>query len=141
MKQILFIVIALAVNLCSMAQSITFNIRNIRNDKGHLQVAIFENEAQFKIEKPVQKLYFDKSGISNTNKNITIDLKPGNYAISVLDDEDDSKDMTYRLGIYPREGVGFSNYKLEGMSKPKFSDFDFTVSQGNKQILVEMKYF
>ena len=140
MKQFLLIIIA-AVNLNCMAQSITLNIKNIRNDKGHLQVAVFENEAQFKDEKPVRKIYFDKSEIANGNKKITIDFKPGTYAITVLDDEDDSKDMTYRLGIYPREGVGFTNFKMEGMSKPKFSDFDFTINEGNKQLIVEMKYF
>ncbi len=49
--------------------------------------------------------------------------------------------MTYRLRIYPLEGVGFSNYKLKGMTKPKLDDFSFTIPLRNQQVIVEMKYF
>ena len=141
MKRLLQILFIATISISSFAQSATLNLKGIRNQKGHIQVSVFENAKQFEDEEPAKILYFDKKDVVKGNKSININLNPGNYGITILDDEDDSKDMTYRLGIYPREGVGFSNYKLSGMTKPKFTDFDFTVQNGNLQILVDMKYF
>lgn len=140
-KYLFIPIIFLTASLCSIAQTVTLDIKNIRSQKGQLQISVFENQSQFDDEKPFKSIYFDKSGISSGNKRVVINLPPGTYGLSILDDEDNSKDMTYRLGIYPREGVGFTGYKLSGMSKPKFSDFDFTINQGDKVLVVDMKYF
>ncbi len=137
----LFILLLIFIFCNCNAQSLTFSIRGIENSKGHLQVSLFENQKQFSDETPAQMLYFDKKDIINGIKNITINLKPGTYGMTVLDDEDDSKEMTFRLRVYPLEGVGFSNYKLKGMTKPKFTDFSFTIPQGHQKIIVDMKYF
>ena len=141
MKQLAILFIAIVSSWSSFAQSVTLEIKNIRNLKGQLQVSVFENQDQFSDEKPAKTISFDKKDINNGTKHVTLELEPGIYGISVLDDEDNSNDMTYRLGVYPREGVGFTGYKLSGMSKPKFADFDFTVPQGSKSLLVDMKYF
>lgn len=116
-------------------------VTNIRNQDGHLQVAIFKTPQQFDDEEPEDVLYFDKADIANGSKDLDLKLGDGTYAITVVDDEDDSQDMTYRFGIYPKEGVGFSNYQLKGMEKPDFEDFDFVVSGKNRQIAVVIKYF
>lgn len=123
------------------AQTLTIDVSGIRSSTGQLQIAIFETAEQFNDEKPAKTLYIDKSGLANGKKSIQVNLKPGTYAITVLDDEDKSKDMTYTWGIYPKEGVGFSNYKLQGLSKPDFSDFDFKITEDSKHVKVEIDYF
>ena len=141
MKYLAILFITITCGWSSFAQSVTLEIKNIRNLKGQLQVSVFENQQQFDDEKPAKIIYFDKKGISDGKKLVKLDLKPGTYGITLLDDEDKSKDMTYRMGIYPREGVGFTGYKLSGMKKPKFSDFDFTATGDSKKLLVDIKYF
>ncbi len=138
---IFLMVFALVLGINAEAQSLTIKVTGIRNTKGWLQVAIFENEQQFRDETPWKKLYFEKTDISEGCKNIKIDLKPGTYAITVLDDEDRSKDMTFKYYVYPVEGVGFSNYQLHGMTKPAFKDFDFAMGQTNEVVNVKIKYF
>ena len=140
-RNIFFLLLIILTGINARSQSVTININGIRNYDGQLQIAVFENQQQFHDEEPVEKLNFAKSDISNGRKSIKINLKSGTYAITVLDDGDKSDDMTYRLGLYPKEGVGFSNYTLKGLKKPDFSDFDFAIDQNNKQVNVDIKYF
>lgn len=137
----LMVFVAVLVSINNTAQTLTIDVSGVRSTTGQLQVAIFETSRQFDDEKPAKTLYIDKSGLSNGKKSIQVKLKPGTYAITVLDDEDKSKDMTYTWGIYPKEGVGFSNYKLQGLSKPDFSDFDFKITEDSRHIKVEIDYF
>ncbi|MBR9861371.1 DUF2141 domain-containing protein [bacterium] len=142
LRPIFFIVLcSYTLFTSSESNKVTLNISGIETEDGHLQVAVFENQSQFDDEKAVKVVYFNKNGMVNGTKTVLISLKPGTYAVTVLDDEDDSKDMTYRLGVYPLEGVGFSEYVLQGMSRPDFTDFDFTVKQTGAVVQVKMQYF
>lgn len=126
-------------------QTDTFNlnveITNIRNSKGVLLISVFNNQKQFDDEVPDKNFIVEKNNIKNGNKTVKIKLPSGTYGITVLDDEDKSGDVTYKFKIYPIEGVGFSNYVLSGLSKPDFEDFDFSISNSDKVVLVKMKYF
>lgn len=124
------------------AQKLSIKIENIRNNNGQIQIAVFENEEQFKSESPVSKQYFKKRVNRDGSQVIEIDLDPGTYGITVLDDEDMSTEMTFKLGIYPKEGVGFSDYYLQGMTKPKFDQFSFDVKDNSaNSVNVKIKYF
>ncbi|SFT79011.1 Uncharacterized conserved protein, DUF2141 family [Lishizhenia tianjinensis] len=128
-------------NSTSTETSVVLKVRNIRNLKGQLQVAVFKNEEQFEGEQPEKTLYFNKTNVKEGKINLAFNLAQGTYAVTVLDDEDKSKDMTFRFGVYPLEGVGFSGYKLEGMSKPDFNEFDFQVDDEKKYVDVAIHYF
>lgn len=124
------------------AQTLVVNISNIRNNEGQFQVALFENNDQMKNEQPKAKYYFEKKGIRNGKLTLRIPLTPGTYGITVLDDEDKSEKMTFQMGLYPKEGVGFSNYQLKGMSKPKFEEFSFLIEDKKEtSVDVIIKYF
>lgn len=129
------------MSLLAHSQKLSVQISGIRNNQGTLQLSIFKNAKQFDDEKPEKMLRFDKNGIVNGKKTIVIDLPPGTYGITILDDEDNSDTMTYKLLVYPKEGVGFSNFELKGLQKPDFTDFDFTVSPNNSSVNVVIKYF
>lgn len=122
-------------------QYLSIQITGIRNTKGVLQLAIFENQEQFEKESPASKYLYEKSSILGDSANINISLDPGIYGIAVLDDEDRSGNMSYKLRIYPKEGVGFSNHRLKGLNKPKFSDFYFMIKDGNNYVIIDMRYF
>jgi uncharacterized protein (DUF2141 family) len=120
--------------------TINLHIHNIRNNAGVLQIAVFENEKEFKTESPSHKFIVKKSKLKNENLNIQIQLKAGIYGICILDDEDESGHMTYKIGFYPIEGVGFANYHLKRIKKPKFSDFCIEVIE-DIDVSIEMRYF
>ncbi len=128
------------VSVLSFSQKVTLNLTDIRSDKGQIEISVYENAQQFKDEKPLKYLYFDKKGLKDGKMTIQIQLKTGNYGLTFLDDEDSSKGMTFKMGFYPKEGVGFSNFKFKGVSKPKFDDFKFELN-GDKTIDVPFRYF
>lgn len=141
MKTISIILLTILAQALS-AQSLVVNISNIRNSEGQMQIAIFENNDQFKHEEPISKQYFKKDRVRDGKMTIRIELEPGTYGISVLDDEDSNTKMTFKAVVYPQEGVGFSNYVLKGMSKPKFEEFDFEIEeQKPTPVEVVIKYF
>lgn len=132
-----------AIGFCSLVsfgQKVTLNLSEVRSSKGQIQVSIYENAQQFKDEKPLKYVYFDKKSMKDGKMTITLSLKPGTYGLSFLDDEDLSNNMTFKMGFYPKEGVGFSNFTFKGLSKPKFSDFSFDLKE-DRTIEVPFRYF
>ena len=69
----------------------------------------------------------------------SVELPSGTYGIAVLDDENSNDKMDYAL-MMPKEGFGFSNFYLTGLSKPKFEQFKFGVSDASFSVVIKMKY-
>lgn len=123
------------------AQTIDVVIKNIRNTKGQLCLAIFADEAGFKSEKTCWNMKCLKKDIVKGEFHIQISFRCGEWGFSVLDDENKSGKMDYNLIGMPREGFGFSDYYLTGLHRPLFKDFSFKIAQNEtKTIIVRMKY-
>ncbi|MDR1585185.1 MAG: DUF2141 domain-containing protein [Prevotellaceae bacterium] len=140
MKQLLFFSFFIcALNL--YGQVLDICISNVRNFQGQLCVAIFADKKGYEAQKPVQLTNYDKSRVENGEFRVRISLKPGIYALSVLDDENENKEMDYTLLGMPREGFGFSGYTFNGFKKPRFDDFSFRIKEDElKKIQVVMRY-
>ncbi|MFO8148369.1 MAG: DUF2141 domain-containing protein [Bacteroidota bacterium] len=110
--------------------SLTINVENLRNSKGVVQYALYNREGSIPDEK--YERYFRKgiAEISKERSTLTFnDLPAGNYAISILHDENKNGkiDKKFLLPI-PSEGVGISNYQSIGFSnRPNFSKASFPV--------------
>jgi uncharacterized protein (DUF2141 family) len=139
--KLLLLLFTVFLGMSGTAQNLTIDISGIKNNTGTLRIGIFQNQDQFDKEEAFKKITISKKDIASGNKTITTSLTSGTYAVTVLDDEDNSGNMTYRLRVYPTEGVGFSNFKLKGLSKPKFSDFDFNMDDSGTSVKVVMTYF
>ena len=68
------------------------------------------------------------------------DVKPGEYALLVLHDENGNARLDKMLGI-PREGVGFSRNPKLRMGPPAFEKVRFGVEHEGVEQTVRMKYF
>jgi len=124
------------------AQILDVHIQNIRNTKGQLCIAVFTDEAGFKDEKTYWETKCHKTLIINGCFELKIELKPGKYGVSVLDDKNWNGKMEYNLFGIPREGFGFSNYYQRGICRPIFEDFSFILEKNEtKSINIKMKYF
>jgi len=137
----LFVIVLSFLCFFTEAQTIDIVIKNIRNTKGQLCLAIFADEAGFKTETTCWNMNCLKKDIVKGEFHIQIPFRRGVWAFSVLDDENKSGKMEYNLIGMPREGFGFSNYFLTGLHKPLFKDFSFKIEQNEtKAITVRMKY-
>jgi uncharacterized protein (DUF2141 family) len=67
-------------------------------------------------------------------------LVPGDYAVSVVHDENDNgKIDTTSIGI-PKEGMGVSNKARGFMGPPKFKDAKLPIPAGETAITIPIKY-
>jgi len=135
-------VFVLLVFTCSInAQTLTVEITNIKSKKGKIAVAVFKNNDDFIKEKPYFDNSYSKADLKCGTMKIKLKLKPGVYGITILDDENNNGKPEYNFIGLPKEGYGFSNFFLRGISRPQFNDFDFVVGKNDKTVYVKMKYF
>lgn len=68
-------------------------------------------------------------------------VKPGDYAIALLHDENDNGKADRAMGMMPKEGYGFSRDAPVKMAPPKFMDAVMKVGEGSNRVAIKMRYF
>jgi len=68
-------------------------------------------------------------------------VKPGDYAIALLHDENDNGKADRAMGMMPKEGYGFSRDAPVKMAPPKFKDAVFKIGEGSQRVAIRMRYF
>ena len=68
-------------------------------------------------------------------------VKPGDYAVALLHDENDNGKADRAMGMMPKEGYGFSRDAPVKMAPPKFKDAVMTLGEGVSRIAIRMRYF
>jgi len=68
-------------------------------------------------------------------------VKPGDYAIALLHDENNNGKADRALGMMPKEGYGFSRDAPVRMAPPKFKDAVFKIEEGLSRVSIRMRYF
>lgn len=84
-------------------------------------------------------MHIPKNELSEGKLTTSVQLPNGTFGIAVLDDENSNEKMDYTV-MMPKEGFGFSNFYLTGLSRPKFDKFKFAVSDNSFAVVVKMKY-
>lgn len=113
--------------MAAIAQNVSLTVTGMRSKKGDLCVSVFKDNQSFKDNKPSTRLKFAKSAAQGGNMRINLTLPPGTYGIAMLDDENGNGKMDNNMVGMPKEGFGFSNFYLSGLSRPSFDDFRFEV--------------
>jgi len=113
------------------AQDLTVRIENADIGKGHLMIAVFNNENDF------PNRTFREQRIAVTDRTMVIkfpNLPTGQYAVSVYQDSNDNEKLDTLLFGIPKEKYGFSNdIRLPNYEKCLF-DFN-----GNMTISIQIK--
>jgi len=116
--------------------SLTITVKDLRNSKGVVQFSIYNKEGSIPDEK--YKKYYKKDSVAINDQTATItfnDLPKGRYAINILHDENKNGKVDKKF-IFPKEGIGFSNYESIGMSnRPKFSKASFEVNTNSAKVI------
>lgn len=68
-------------------------------------------------------------------------VKPGQYAIALLHDENENGKADRAMGMMPKEGYGFSRDAPVKMAPPKFADAVFPINEGTSRMTIRMRYF
>jgi len=119
--------------------TLKINFSNIRNNKGYIYIFIYQYDNQYPYN-PYKHYKVDKSKVKNgilIAQISNLEFK-NNYAISIIDDENNNKDLDRWLGI-PNEGYGFSNNVKPFLSLPNFNDLCFDFNQ-SKKTKIKLQY-
>ncbi|MDX1906508.1 MAG: DUF2141 domain-containing protein [Bacteroidia bacterium] len=130
-----------APSMPGTSQRIELHVSHIRSSKGNIRVGVFLNNESFKQENPAQRIEIPKTNLVNGSIHASLDLPPGVYGLSLLDDENGNGKMDFNMVGWPLEGFGFSNYYHTGFTKPNFTQFQFKLApDGPKQVEVSIRY-
>ena len=132
---------ALSAATCSAhaadGADLTVTLSDVRNDRGHLFVAVENTEAgwNFKAESVTQtKLPAAKGDITH----VFADLPPGKYAVMVIHDENENGKLDSNFLGIPSEGYGFSQ-NPRVMRRATFQEALFELPAGGATVQIELR--
>jgi uncharacterized protein (DUF2141 family) len=140
MKTILLSAALSLTALCTYAQNLEIVFKDIKTTKGNIPLAVFTSDENFKANKALKLVRYPKKQIVNGSMTVYLELAPGTYGLSVMDDENADGKFDKNIFGIPREGFGFSNYYHNKMSHPHFENFKIKVTGQKQKVEIRMRY-
>ncbi len=139
-KIIASLLCVISVIAYSQNKEITINISGLKSDKGKCILYLYNNEKGFPTEAD-KALNTSKSKIVNSKSTIVLKvIADGEYAISVIHDENDNGILDKNFMGMPKEGVGVSNNAKGFFGPPEYDDSKFRLNKKSLTTNITMKY-
>lgn len=133
----LLMTLVLLISISSMAADLKVTIDNIRNEKGVIRVSVFADNGAFYKDNDhaVANLTLP---VSQAHSFVVPRLNPGKYALAVIHDENENKQLDTGLFGIPKEGYCFSN--SNSIMPPSFKKASFDVTAPETSVSLKMRY-
>lgn len=143
MKTTIHHLVITAISLLCLSQAhaqakLEVTVKNIKESKGTIRVGLFTTEKDFLKNAALGKV------VKATAKEITVifeNLKPGDYAVSVIHDENENGELDSNIMGIPKEGFAFGNNAMGMFGPPTFEKAKITLNKTNDRQVVDLKYF
>jgi uncharacterized protein (DUF2141 family) len=116
---------------------IEVTVKNIQAQKGSIRVGLFTSEDNF-LKKAVDGKIVKVSG--GEAKVVFENLKDGEYAVSVIHDENDNGELDKNGVGIPKEGFAFGNNAMGMFGPPSFDKAKVSVANGTVKQVIELKH-
>lgn len=137
-KYVFFTIVCLLAASRTIAQAkLEVTVKNIKEAKGSIRIALFTNEKDFLKNAAYAKV------VEATGKEVRIvfeDLTPGVYAVSVFHDANGNGTLDKNLMGMPTEGFAFGNNAMGMFGPPSFEKAQVTVGPGASNHVIDLKY-
>ncbi len=146
MNKLLIFVSFILISNCILAQvepagKIEIRITGLRNTQGKINVNLF-NKAEGFPEDPLNSFGWKTVKIVPDTVVIVFENLPyGNYAVSILHDENSNGKMEKNFFGIPKEGFAFSNNYAPKIKSPSFRDALIVLRQPNLKADLKMLYY
>lgn len=146
MKGFLFLLLFALLTELLQAQNqpvgnIEIRITGLRNTKGKMSVNLFNGKDGFP-DDPLKSFGWKTVKIvPDTVVIVFEDLPYGNYAVSILHDENSNGKMEKNFFGIPKEGFAFSNNYAPKIMVPSFSDAMISLKQPKLRSELKMLYY
>jgi uncharacterized protein (DUF2141 family) len=121
--------------------TLTVVVNGIKHQKGELCIGIYSNEKGFPLStKNVVKSACKQITGTSIKQQFT-GMKPGTYAVAVVDDQNGDRKLNRDFFGIPKEGFGISNNPTVSITTgtPTFSKARFSLLK-NTTVNIDMKY-
>lgn len=135
-KIILIGIITAAAATFTYAQNMTVIVKNVKGDAGTVRLAVYNSEDQF-MKKEIAAA--EVKAVNGQTVAIFKNLALGTYAISVMHDANDNKELDSNFIGVPKEGFGFSNDAMGMFGPPDFKKASFEYS-GKQDVVISLRY-
>lgn len=124
----------------ALNSTLEIDVAGLRSTKGIILICLTANPASFPDceggkDSKLLRVFANKTGPIEVKG-----LAPGNYAVSLVHDENANGRLDKAI-LIPREGFGFSRNPKITFGPPKFSAVEVAVGQGDVKVPVKMKYY
>jgi uncharacterized protein (DUF2141 family) len=134
----IFFLIAIVIPNKGFAVDLEVTVKALRNDKGQLRMAIFNDPGEFPRGNEIRSLDIQaKSG------DVTVlfkGIKLGTYALAIHHDENLNNEMDTNFVGMPNEGYGFSNDARVFLAPPTFEAASFVIDGKLEKISLSIVY-
>ncbi len=115
------------------------SIHDAKSDQGKIRVLVFSSEKGFPDQPEMAIRSYSFPSKEKSYKFRIEDLPIGNYAVSVIHDEDEDGSLTTNLVGYPTEKFGFSNNPKVYLAPPSFDKAAFELSSETKHLRINLR--
>jgi uncharacterized protein (DUF2141 family) len=124
----------------SQNAEIVVNVSGLKSDKGKCLLYLYNNKKGFPTK--ADKAIYTSNGIILNGKSTFVlkDIADGEYAITVIHDENDNGILDTNFLGMPREGVGVSNNAKGTMGPPSYDDSKFQLNKNSFTTNITVKY-
>lgn len=119
---------------------ITVKVTGLRSNSGEVRVHLYNSRDGFP-SNPQKAIATMVSTIKNAEADLFFtDIPFGDYAISVLHDENGNKKMDLNWLMIPKEGIGASNNPRLTFGPPSFNDAKFRLDSEELTVKIKVSY-
>jgi uncharacterized protein (DUF2141 family) len=136
--QLLIFTLLISV-IASVGQTrLEVTVTKIKDHKGSIRVGVFNNENDF-LKKPLtgKIIKADADEVTVVFEN----LKPGEYAVSVIHDENENGKLDSNAFGIPNEGFAFGNNAMGMFGPPSFEKAKIILKDEKISQVLVLKYF
>ena len=128
---------ALVLGAAPSPVDLKLTVENLRNSKGKVQICVTHDQSHF------PDCAGDPAAIRQSqgagDHTATLSLPPGNYAVSLIHDENGNGKLDKVLGI-PREGFAFSRNPRIAFGPPGYEDARIEVGDAGGSFTLRVRY-
>jgi uncharacterized protein (DUF2141 family) len=117
--------------------SLEVKVNNIKSQTGTIRVGLFNNEKDF-----LKNAIMGKVVKAEGNEIVVIfeGLMPGNYALSVIHDENENGVLDSNGLGFPTEGFAFGNNAMGAFGPPSFTKAKMKIEGKDVSCIIKLKY-
>jgi uncharacterized protein (DUF2141 family) len=131
-------ILALLPSFLAAQGKLEVTVKNIKEAKGTIRVGLFTNEKDFLKKAAEGKV------VKASDAEVTVvfeNLKQGDYAISVIHDENENGELDKNIMGIPKEGFAFGNNAMGTFGPPSFEKAKITLGSAPNRQTISLQYF